>query len=182
MDAAQRPLYPVSPFTPRATVRPFRAVAGAVVTVADSDLNRAASCVARQFEVQRETLRFHAWITGALPVLYGVATWVFGTSLWASSPVYTHALAVPGAPQSWGTVFIVLGVASIVAFERRQHRASAIVDMLTSLVLACFMAAFVLAGFKLHLPMAASHAISYGLFALLYMNTARLSWKSRDRR
>ena len=154
MGAVQRHLYATSSFTPRAT---------------------------RQFEVQRETLRFSAWLTGGLPVLYGIATWLFGTSLWASSSVYTHALAVPGAPQSWGTVFIVLGVASIVTFERRQQRAAAVIDMLAAFVLAAFMASFILAGFKLHLPMAVSPAISYGVFALLYMDLARLAWKSRDR-
>lgn len=182
MDAAQRPLHPVSPFTPRATVRPFRAVAGSVVTVSDRDLNRAAHRVAEQFEAQRDVIRYGSWILALFPVLYGVATWVFGTKLWATSAVYTHALAVPGAPQSWGTLFAALGVASIVAFERKAHRWDAGISLALALAMACFMTSFVLAGFMPHLPMAVSPAISYGIFSLLFYVRALLAWKSRVRR
>lgn len=182
MEAVPRSVFPPSPFAPRPTVRPFRAVTRPPVIVSEHDLDLAAVSLARQFEHQREALRFCCWIVAGLPILYGIATWLFGTSLWASSPVYTNALSVPGAPQSWGTVFIVLGVASIVCWERRACRIGAVVGMITSLVLACFMASFVLVGVQLHMPMAASPAISYGLFSLLYMNGARLAWKSRPRR
>lgn len=179
MDAAKRPLLTTSPFTPRPAVRPFRTVAGPVITVTNADLNKAATCVAAQFEAQRDVIRFGAWVLSLLPILYGVATWVFGVQMWAHSDVYSRALAVPGAPQSWGTAFIVLGVANLVSFERQAYVWDAAVSLALALSMACFMASFVLAGFGLHLPMAVSPAISYGVFALMFYMRAWLAWKSR---
>lgn len=179
MGAVPRPVLTTSPFTPQPAVRPFRTVAGPVITVTSADLNKAASCVAEQFEAQRDVIRAGAWILSLFPVLYGIATWVFGTQLWAASSVYTHAMAVPGAPQSWGTAFIILGIADIVAFERKSHTWDAAVSLALALSMACFMASFVLSGVKLHLPMAVSPAISYGVFALMFYLRAWLSWKSR---
>lgn len=135
--------------------------------------------VARQFEDQREALRLNAWLIGLLPVLYGISTWIFGARLWSDSSLFAHALVVPGAPQSWGTAFIVLGVGSIVSAERSWHRADAAFCVLTALLLAVFMSAFVLSGVVYHLVTAVPPIISYGLFSLLYLGRSRLAWKSQ---
>ena len=183
MDAAHRPFLAPGPFTPRPTIRPFRAVAGQPsVDVSDRELDRAVTRVAEQFEAQQDTLRLNAWVIGALPVLYGIMTWVFGQRLWSGSSAYMHALSVHGAPQTWGTVFLVLGVISIAAHETKRYTTDAVSCALLAIVLAMFMASFITAGFVLGDNVStASPALSYAIFSVLFLGRARLAWKSRAR-
>lgn len=176
-NAAARPLFAPIPVR----TRPFRATTTQVATVTDEELDSAAQCVAAQFEAQSDYIRLSTWIIGALPVIYGVLTWVFGDALWASSPVYRSALLVPYAPQSWGTVFIALGALSIALAERDKHRADAVCCHLMAVILAAFMVSFALVAYTDTTLSALPPTVVYGLFALLYMNRGWMAWKSRRR-
>lgn len=167
-----------SPFV-RDSVRPFRTAVDSTVAVSDCDVDEATARVVRQFEAQRDHIRVQTWLIGLLPVLYGILTWTFGDTLWASSPIYRTALAMPYAPQSWGVAFIVMGVLTVWFSERCKHRADMVACLVTAFVLAGFMASFVIVAVEDRTPGALPPAVIYALFALLYMNRAWLAWKSR---
>lgn len=170
-----------APSVPRLPVLRYTAPGEVYTQAVTAEVECAASVVAKEHQSLTEYVRLSTWLIGALPVVYGVFTWVYGTSLWSNSPVYPTALTVPMAPQSWGTVFIVLGVLSVWCAETRRYAADAVFSMATAVILASFMCAFVLEYVGQGMRGAIPPATSYALFSLLYMNRARLSWKFRRR-
>ena len=133
----------------------------------------------REYILQVDYVRTSTVMLGLLPFLYGILTWVFGDDLWSTSPVYRTALAVPGAPQTWGTAFIVLGVLTVWFSGHRNHRGTAVVTAMTALVLASFMISFLIEGYRSWTAGALPPAVVYGVFSILFFSRARLSWELR---
>lgn len=122
-------------------------------------------------------VRGSAGLLALLPLLYGAFTWVVGDDLWSGSEIYGTALTVPGSPQSWGTVFILLGASMLYTALRQTYRWVRVIAVLTAWVLGMFMITFGLE-YVLHsnescLP----PALGWGVFALLYMNLWRYANK-----
>lgn len=165
-----------------ARVRPFRVVdpRGTVVHVTEHDVDLSTARVVAQFQAYEDSIRVSTWLIGMLPIVYGILTWTFGDALWAASPVYRTALAMPYAPQSWGVAFITMGVATIWFAERKAYRADMWACLTTAFVLAGFMASFLIVAVEDHTLAALPPTVVYALFALLFMNRARLAWKSRQ--
>lgn len=112
-----------------------------------------------------------------LPVLYGVLTWTAGDDLWAGTDIYHTALRMPGAPQSWGTIFMVIGVTLMVCSVRRKYRLVMWVSIVAALVMGMFMITFgtqyVITSNEAALP----PAIAWGIFSLLFFNLWRMASK-----
>lgn len=66
------------------------------------------------------TTRTAGILYGVFAVGYGLFTVVFGDALWGSA-AYGLAQKVPAAPQSWGVVFAVFGVAILIGIIGRRH-------------------------------------------------------------
>lgn len=70
--------------------------------------------------IRRVTAAFAAMAIG-----YGILTFIFGPRLWgppaAPGGLYSTAMTVPGAPQTWGAVAIVAGVLILVGQYRRRY-------------------------------------------------------------
>lgn len=114
-----------------------------------------------------------------LPIFYGLLTFVFGDALWASSPVYRSALQVPYAPESWGTAFVALGVGLLVSIRKGWHRWAAATSLATALTLAVFMVSFGIEAVRNTTLSALPPAMIYGIFSLLFLARARLSFAVR---
>lgn len=135
--------------------------------------------VAREYTLHLDYIRTSTVLLGLLPFFYGILTWIFGDALWSQSQVYRTALAVPGAPQSWGAAFIAMGVLTVWFSGHRNHRGAAIVTALTALVLASFMVAFLIEGWRSHTIGVMPPACVYGIFSVLFLARSRLSWSLR---
>ncbi|AER47665.1 hypothetical protein [Mycolicibacterium goodii] len=144
----------------------------------DDELRILADRLADEYTRLLDHTRAVTTLLGLLPMLYGVLTWIFSDALWGSSPVYRTALMVPFAPESWGTVFVTLGLLTIVLAHTNRHRGLTVVSLLTALVLGMFMVAFAWEGYASQTLSALPPAVVYGIFALLFMNRARLAWTS----
>lgn len=144
--------------------------------MADHEIEAAVVSMAQRYQRMQEYVRFSTFLISSLPVIYGILTWVFGSALWAGSPVYRHALQVPLAPQSWGTVFIVLGVLSVWFGETRRYRALAVTSILLALTLGMFMFTFALSAFSTHTLAGIPPAVVYGIFAMAFLNRSMLAW------
>ncbi|AHJ88313.1 hypothetical protein Hosp_011 [Mycobacterium phage Hosp] len=118
-------------------------------------------------------------LLGLLPLMYGGLTWVYGEKLWAGNIVYGTAMGVPWAPQSWGTVFVILGVGTIVSARMDRRRCVGILTMLTALMLSMFMVTFLVEVFSNDNVSALPPALVYGVVSLLFMGRARLAWAGR---
>lgn len=145
----------------------------------DKERQAAGERLIREYTLHLDFIRTSTVLLGLLPVLYGILTWVFGDALWATSPVYRTALTVPLAPQSWGTVFIALGVLTVWFSGHRNHRGSAVVTALTALVLASFMVSFLIEGLRSQTIGVMPPAVVYGIFSVLFLSRSRLSWELR---
>jgi hypothetical protein len=119
-------------------------------------------------------------VMSLLPISYGILTFVFGDELWGSSSIYSTALQVPWAPQSWGMLFFVLGVLNVWFALSRRDAGIAICSVLVAVVLAMFMVTFLTEVFTNDNVGAMPPAAVYGVFAIAFMNRARLAWTSRQ--
>lgn len=118
-------------------------------------------------------------LLGLLPLLYGGLTWVYGDRLWAMNLAYNTALSVPWAPQSWGTLFIVVGVGTIIAAQRGHRRCIAIFTLSAALMLAMFMVTFLTEVVANDKPGGLPPTIVYGVVSLLFLARSHLAWVSR---
>ena len=121
-------------------------------------------------------------LLGLLPLMYGDLTWLYGVRLWAGNEVYETALAVPWSPQSWGTMFIVLGLGTIVSARRGRRRCIAGFTTGTALMLAMFMVTFLTEVLVKDKVSALPPALVYGGVSLLFLTRARLAWSGRRSR
>lgn len=128
---------------------------------------------------QVDFVRGSIGLMALLPILYGIATWWFGDDLWSGSEVYKTAMGVPGAPQSWGSVFMAVGLTLMLCAVRRNYTAVEIVSGVAALVMSMFMISFgtefVVSGNESAIP----PAIAWLVFSLLFLNLARLALKMR---
>jgi hypothetical protein len=127
-------------------------------------------------------LRTVTVLLGLIPFTYGGLTWLFGIGPWIGSPIYATALAVPYAPQSWGTVFLLLGIATIVSGLTGRHRCVLVSTILTALALSMFMVTFAEAAMLSSGAVGLPPAVVYGVLSLLFLTRARLAWLSVPRR
>lgn len=124
-------------------------------------------------------------LLGLLPLMYGGLTWLYGVRLWAGNEVYETTLAVlavPWSPQSWGTLFIVLGLGTIVSARRGRRRCIAGFTTGTALMLAMFMVTFLTEVLVKDKVSALPPALVYGVVSLLFLTRARLAWSGRRSR
>lgn len=67
-------------------------------------------------ESMRQYLAINSYALSSFAIFYGVLTYAFGSRLW---PPERSAFNIPHAPQSCGTVMLILGVITIVISHRR---------------------------------------------------------------
>ena len=136
----------------------------------------------RQSELRREYIVFNAVLLSLLPLLYSVAIFIYGDRLWrvgAGKPtVYSTALELPNAPESWGVLFMVLAVGVLISLFTRHDRALALFSAVAALVTSSFMVAFLTDLHSYDAPQAVPGAITYGVLSLAFFNLARLAWVS----
>lgn len=135
--------------------------------------------LAAEYTRHLDYIRTQTVLFGLLPVLYGILTFWFGDDLWGGSIVYRTALAVPYAPESWGVVFTVLGGGVIVFASWKRQRLLTAWCLATALVLSMFMVTFLTEWVANDNPSGIPPGVVYGVFALSFMNRARLAWTSR---
>ncbi|AYP70005.1 hypothetical protein I5G62_gp19 [Mycobacterium phage CRB2] len=135
--------------------------------------------LARRMERLEEFVQTATVLLALIPTAYGVLTWVYGAELWNDSPVYATALQTPGAPESWGTVFIGAGVVGIISGWRGHRRCVMVTCGLIALLMAMFMAMFV-TEFVQHVDQegALAPAMIYAVISMLFLARARLAWAS----
>jgi hypothetical protein len=121
-------------------------------------------------------------LLGLIPFVYGVLTWSFGINLWSGSVVYQTALGIPGAPQSWGTLFLILGAGVIVASFRGRNKLIGAFALATALILSVFMVTFLAVAIRQGEETALPPSVVYGVLSLLFLNRAHLAWLSVPRR
>ena len=121
-------------------------------------------------------------LLGLLPVIYGGLTWLYGEGLWTISSIYATAMTVPGAPQSWGGLFIVVGTGVIVSAARRRKKCIAAFTLLAALILSMFMASFLTEWVTNDVTGALPPAVVYGVVSLLFLTRAHLAWAGRRRK
>ncbi|AAN01860.1 hypothetical protein SEA_WEST99_18 [Mycobacterium phage West99] len=179
MDAAShyvaRPVFAPGP-TRRFTVVSDRA-AGDVMT--SEERLALADKLAAEYTRHIDYIRTQTVLFGLLPLFYGILTFVFGDDLWAGGVVYSTALQVPYAPQSWGVAFIVMGLGVIVNAWYRRQRLLVASCMLTALILSMFMVTFLTEVVVSDNLSGLPPGVVYGIFSLSFMNRARLAWNSR---
>lgn len=108
------------------------------------------------------------------PLVYGALTFVFSNALWNPTGVHAAALRVPGAPESWGVLFVLLAVAVIIGSVMRRKWLTVAACMTSALVYATFM--FVVLMATAAFPRTVAQAAIYLVFSLLFLNRARLAW------
>ncbi|WNM66938.1 hypothetical protein SEA_DEVONTE__18 [Mycobacterium phage Devonte] len=147
-----------------------------------AELQRLADRVADEYTTLLDFARTVTALISALPVVYGVLTLVVGQPLWAGSPAYTAALRVPHAPQSWGMVFVVIGIGLLISEWRRSHLWMSVFTVATALVLGMFMVAFGTAVIEHGILGGLPPTVVYGILSLLFLARARLSWAAYRRK
>ncbi|MCV7424345.1 hypothetical protein H7K45_27740 [Mycobacterium yunnanensis] len=113
-----------------------------------------------------------------LPTLYGIFTFVWGQAVWSTNTIYRTALDVPGAPQSWGLMFVTLGVSTMVLAAKCKHLAVTVTTVITSVVLASFMVSFLIESWRAASLYGIPPAVVYGIFAVAFLNRSRFAWTS----
>lgn len=168
-----------------ALVRPVMAVAAKPATesgapkMTEAELRALFARLEAEYYRQLDFIRTAGFLLGLLPLIYGILTWVFGDALWTGSQLYRTALEVPGAPQSWGTVFIVMGALTCLSSFWFRPKLTASATLGSALVLASFMFSFGWSAYQHESLSALPPTVVYGILSLLFFALARLAWKSR---
>lgn len=126
-------------------------------------------------------------ILAALPIGYGLLTYIFGDALWlgkmtARHDIYQAAFEVPWAPESWGTAFIITGALMMVfnLSASRFGRMLAASTMLCGFLFLFFSISFLIDVTNNHSPNGWPPVLVYGVVAALCANRARLAWIWHD--
>jgi hypothetical protein len=146
--------------------------------MSEDQLHTLALKVDAAFIRREDYIRTQTVLLALLPTIYGALTFVFGDDLWAGSGVYRTALQVPWSPQSWGLLFVTLGLGTIVTARRKMQRTIIGFTLTTALVLSMFMVTFLAEAIGNDAIGALPPAVVYGVFSLSFMNRARLAWAS----
>lgn len=129
---------------------------------------------AQQAEYRREFIVIQTVFLAFLPIIYAGFIFVNGTTL----AVYSTAMDLPNAPESWGTFFLIVGVGVLVALFTRHDMWLAIIAALTALVVCAFMVSFATYYVRYDAPQALPAALVYGVVGLSFFNLSRLAWVS----
>jgi hypothetical protein len=121
-------------------------------------------------------------LLGLMPVLYGVLTWIFGDRIWGGNPVYGTAMQLPGAPQTWGAAFFILGMGTLISARTGHDRLIIWFTAPTAVVFASFMVTFLVEAVRHNNPSALAPATVYAVLSLLLMARARMAWQAQPRR
>ncbi|UYL88127.1 membrane protein [Gordonia phage Evaa] len=136
----------------------------------------------RQAEYRREFIVTQTVFLALLPILYSGLIFTYGDRLWTvqgtSMPVYSTAMDLPNAPESWGAFFLTVGVGCLIAVFTRHDRWLAAMAIITALVVVAFMISFVTDYLRHDAPQALPAALVYGVVGLSFFNLARLAWVS----
>lgn len=144
----------------------------------EQELRESGQRLARAYERHVEYVQASTVLISALPIIYGILTFIFGDALWESNPIYRTALEVPWAPQSWGGVFVVLGVSTIVCAAKRRHLAVSLATIGTAVALAGFMVSFLIESVRADSTYGLPPAAVYGIFSVAFLNRSRFAWGS----
>lgn len=121
----------------------------------------------------QEFVRAATWVLSLLPIIYGLLTFWFSNELWITDNVNNPAMEVPGAPESWGAVFIFAGLGTLVFSELKKRIPTVTFAILGAMILATFMFAFLLSD---DYPDSLNRAVPYGAISILYIFRARRAW------
>lgn len=149
--------------------------AGELGPVCDAQaVDRLIGRLAREREKRDDYVKAETVFVALFPLAYGLLTFVFSNALWNPLGVHANALRVPGAPESWGALFIVLSAAVMWFALRGRQRGTVIACLVSALVYATFMVIVLTA--EVAFPRTLGQATVYCVFALLFLNRARLAW------
>lgn len=124
-------------------------------------------------------IRGSIFVIGLLPLLYGISTWVFGMDLWSGSEVYNTALALPGAPQSWGSMFVSIGAGLVFCSFKRHLRVLRVAALAGALIMGMFMVTFSVEYYWRRNESAIPPALAWMIFSLMFFNLWRYASKMR---
>ncbi|AWN04219.1 membrane protein [Gordonia phage Sour] len=137
---------------------------------------------AQQAEYRREFIVIQTVFLAFLPIIYAGFIFTYGDDLWTVNgttiAVYSTAMDLPNAPESWGTFFLIVGVGVLVALFTRHDMWLAIIAALTALVVCAFMVSFATDYVRYDAPQALPAALVYGVVGLSFFNLSRLAWVS----
>ncbi|UQT02116.1 membrane protein [Gordonia phage Axumite] len=136
----------------------------------------------RQSEYRREFIVTQTVFLSLAPILYSIAIFTYGDRLWrvknTDLAVYRTAMELPNAPESWGTLFLTLGLGCLLALFTKHDRSLSVIAAATAVVTSSFMVAFASDYVRFDAPQALPGAIIYGAVGLSFFNLARLAWVS----
>ncbi|WAB09192.1 membrane protein [Gordonia phage LittleMunchkin] len=140
----------------------------------------------RQAEYRREFIVTQTVFLSLLPVLYAALIFGYGDRLWTvqgvALPVYSTAMDLPNAPESWGAFFAVMGVGCLGSVFTRHDRMLAGFAIITALIVSAFMISFISDYVRYDAPQALPAGLVYGVIGLSFFNLARLAWVSARNR
>lgn len=149
---------------------------------ADDELIRAAADISSHDRARAGFIGSMTMILGGFAVLYGLLTLVYGDDIWRFEGYqgnYTTALQLPGAPETWGVGFTVVGVwALVVGYLARSVMLSAAMALL-AIMFGIFASSFVIDAIRLHAPESWPAALTYATVAVSMGTRARLAWVTR---
>jgi len=141
-----------------------------------------ANAFAKTVEPQLTYIRVQTGLLGLLPAVYGTLTFIFGGRLWDlgrdSGNAYATAMTVPYAPQSWGTVFVVVGVGMVYSAWSHRRKPLVVFSLGGALLSATFMMTFLADLINGQRVSVLPAAAVYTVLALMFLNRARLAWAS----
>lgn len=144
--------------------------------------NELADAFAKTVEPQLEYTRVQTLLLGLLPTVYGTLTFIFGGRLWDlgqdSGTAYSTAMTLPHAPQSWGALFLVIGLGMIIAAWKHHRRCLVVFSMGGALLCATFMMTFLGDLLRSDRVSVLPAAAVYFVLSLMFLNRARLAWAS----
>ncbi|QDF18569.1 hypothetical protein SEA_PUPPER_83 [Gordonia phage Pupper] len=118
-------------------------------------------------------------ILAALPLGYGILTIVLGDAMWivgGTHGVFESALEVPGAPESWGSAFMISGIGMAVSNLRNTwNRLLATFCCFSGVFFTFFSLSFLIDALDGSKP-SWGPALVYAVFAFFCGNRARLAW------
>lgn len=127
-------------------------------------------------------------VLGLIPLAYGICTFIFGDELWLGRlgtaiktipgeyGVYETAYQVPFAPESWGTVFVLFGLTTLVSALKGWGKLVMASTMASGFIFLFFALSFVTDAFSNHSAPAWPPSIIYVGLAVLCVNRAKLAF------
>lgn len=147
-----------------------------VISMTEEQQHRLACQLAGQFGRYEAYVHQSSIVLCWLPFLYGVLTLTVGNEIWPTNPIYRTAMDVPGAPPTWGVIFIALGLLSWWAVGKRHNFWQAMFFGWTAIIIASFMTAFLIECYRGDTSAGLPPAAVFGTLSVAYLNRSNLAW------